>query len=393
MSWFRRWLPVLVGLAYLAVMLATELASRGLPGTDADGLEGIFMMFGFGSFAVAGALILRHDPRHAIGWILMVVGAMIGVFVPLEQLVSLRLQDGAEAGPGTVFVLWVNGWYWVPVLALPSAWLPLLFPTGRLPSAGWRWSARVLAGLCVAIVLFGMLQPTLAAQSIDGIAVDNPIGIAGTPHPEGNIAGITFAYGVLVGLSAFVVRFRRSRGIERQQLKPVLLVLALLPLNVLTENLYVLGNILFIVLLIGIPTSIAVSVLRYRLYEVDRVISRTVAYLLVTGVLVGLYAGLVLTLGQTIGPLAGDQSDLVVAVSTLAVAAAFQPVRRRVQAVVDRRFDRRRYDAVRTIEAFGARLRDRVDLDQIAGDVREAVYATVVPVSAAVWVRAPEFGP
>jgi hypothetical protein len=260
----------------------------------------------------------------------------------------------------------------------------LLTPTGSPPSPRWRWWARVTAAAPVVFVVAVTLEP----QPLDPAyrSMNNPLGLQALQLPIAS--GITVA-GVVVGALSLVVRFRRARGIERQQLRWVALAAMLVPVAILvalagmavdSEVLIIWGaGVCFAVL----PPAIGAAILRYRLYDLDRIISRTLAYALLT-VLLGLgYAAVVLGLGR----LLPQDSSLAVAAATLAVAAVFQPARRRVQRLVDRRFNRRRYDAARTIAAFSGRLRDQVDLNTLTAELLTVVDQTVQPTQASLWLR------
>jgi hypothetical protein len=195
---------------------------------------------------------------------------------------------------------------------------------------------------------------------------------------------------ILVGFGALVVRFRRSRGDERQQLKWITYAGGLLPLAVLAYLLpEVVGTVVFAVPLVFLPVAVGIAILRYRLYEIDRLINRTLVYGLLTALLAGVYAGLVLGLGQLFGGIGSKTPSWVVAGATLAVATLFQPARRRIQAIVDRRFNRRKYNAAKTVEAFSLRLRDEVDLDALSAELLAVADQTMQPTTASLWLRQP----
>jgi hypothetical protein len=231
---------------------------------------------------------------------------------------------------------------------------------------------------------------TPGQQWTDPIPMDNPLGLGGLPGRVAaavTLAGLgLYAVGLLAALVCVVLRFRAARGVQRQQLRWVaagaaVAVLVLLPLPGQQD----LPGFVEPLALLCVPASVAVAVLRYRLWELDRLVSRTVTYALVTGLLVLPY----LLILPAVTRLAGDAGSLAVAAATLAAAALFQPLRRRVQDAVDRRFNRRRYDAARTVEAFTARLRDQVDLDALAAELLAVVEQTVTPTTASLWLRPP----
>jgi hypothetical protein len=265
----------------------------------------------------------------------------------------------------------------------------LLTPTGSLPSPRWRWWARVAAAAPVVTVLMGVVQPDPLAPDYHG----NPLAVPALARVliVPGVAGIVIVFAsLLVGAGSLVGRFRRARGMERQQLRwlalaaalaSVLLLVALVAAFVLAKDIVVLASSSLCVALLPLATGAAI--LRYRLYDLDRIISRTLAYGILTVLLGGGYAGPVLGLGQ----LLGQDSPFVVAAATLAVAAVFQPARRRVQQAVDRRFNRRRYDTAQTIQAFSARLRQQIDLDTLTAELLGVVEHTMQPAQALLWLR------
>jgi hypothetical protein len=195
---------------------------------------------------------------------------------------------------------------------------------------------------------------------------------------------------VIAAFASLVIRFRRSRGEERQQLKWFAYAGGLLPLSALADFLPALvGSLVFAVLIVFLPVAAGIAILRYRLYEIDRLINRTLVYGLLTALLAGVYGSAVLVLGQVFGTVGKDPPSWAVAGATLAVAALFQPTRRRIQAVVDRRFNRRRYHAAKTLEAFSLRLRDELDLDALSAELLAVVDQTMQPTKASLWLRPP----
>jgi len=248
-----------------------------------------------------------------------------------------------------------------------------------------------LAGITtIALSALGALAPMVELG--DGRHVDNPIGVAVVGNPERSAVGLVvvnlLTLLALAAVVSLVVRFRRSRGEERLQLKWFTYAAALLPLVFLDDLLPdAAGNLLFAAVVAFLPVAAGIAILRYRLYEIDRLINRTLVYGLLTALLGGIYAGLVLLSGQLFGRLGARPPSWAVAGATLAVAAAFQPARRRIQAAVDRRFNRRRYDAARTIERFRVRLRDQVDLDTLSAELLAVVDQTVQPTRASLWLH------
>jgi MFS family permease len=266
----------------------------------------------------------------------------------------------------------------------------LLTPTGSLPSPRWRWWARVAAAAAVLWLLGSVIDPAPLRPEYPGIA--SPLGV---PALSGLVdaliaAALVVLVALVVGAVSLLLRFRRARGIERQQLRwlawgaavAAMALLTAVTALILQED-FELTTAALGVSAAVLPLSTGAAILRYRLYDLDRIISRTVAYGLLTVLLGGGYAVVVLGLGQ----LLGRESSLVVAAATLAVAGLFQPARRRIQQAVDRRFNRRRHDAGLTIAAFGARLRDQVDLTTLTGELMAVVDQTMQPTRSSLWLR------
>jgi hypothetical protein len=338
------------------------------------------------SGATVGAVLASRRPRHPVGWLLLALGLSVVAAGVARGYAGYGLlaRPGSLPGAGWVGLYGdASGIVWSALLGF----ILLLTPTGSLPSPRWRWWAIVTA----AVPIVFLLGVPLGAGPLDG-----PDQSVTSPRAASDLAGLVLVLvlvltqlAVLVDVASLVVRFRRARGSERQQLRWVAFAAGLLAVAVVVV---VVGALtghpaliewtfgLFVALL---PVAIGAAVLRYRLYDLDRIISRTLAYGLLTVLLGGGYAGVVLGLGQVLG----RNSSLAVAVATLAVAAAFQPVRRRVQELVDRRFNRHRYDAAQTIQWFSARLRQQVDLDTLAAELLGVVEQTMQPTRVSLWLR------
>jgi hypothetical protein len=268
----------------------------------------------------------------------------------------------------------------------------LLTPTGSLPSPRWRWWAKVAAAAAVMWLLASVVHPTPLYP--DYPTIGNPLAIPAIPRGLLDVAlpaaGVVVLVSLIVGAGSLVARFRRARGAERLQLRwlawgaalaAAALLVALAALRI-EEDFTVLDVALGVCAAL-LPLATGAAILRYRLYDLDRIISRTLAYGLLTLLLGGGYAVVVLGLGQVLG----QDSSLVVAGGTLAMAGVFQPARRRVQQAVDRRFNRRRYDAARTIAGFSARLRQEIDLDTLTGELVAVVEETMQPIQSSLWLR------
>jgi hypothetical protein len=337
--------------------------------------------------ASVALIITLRRPENAVGWLL--AAAVLGLGV---QQFAGNYSHYALTHPGTLpggrLAALVQSVGVVALVALALVFL--VFPTGHLPSRRWRPVAWAL--LAVGWLVFAALVLT-PGPMLNGVpASQNPLGV--TALRSVNLIDplyLVLLGSVLLGLVSLLVRFRRARGDERQQLKWLPIGVALIVASFLIEDVgnatvNALADLLALAVLSG---AILVAMLKYRLYDIDRILNRTLVYGLVTSLLIGVYAGLVFLLGRLLDPATGD-SALAVAASTLAVAALFQPARRRVQAVVDRRFNRRKYNAAKTIEGFSARLRDQVDLDTLATELLAVTDKTMQPTTVSLWLRPPD---
>ncbi len=348
---------------------------------------GIATLLGALSFCVTAAVLIRRLPPNIVGWLLALVGVCVLALLVGEQYALFSLKTSPGTLPGGLVAAWIGGWVYAPMVTALVVWLPLTFPTGRLLSSRWRlvaWAGGLF--MVLAVISNGLLPGSSQVQGIS--RVRNPFALAGAEPilRQLNLLAAVFALAALAGsLASMVVRFRRAGSVERQQIKLVTAALALTPLPLLVHDASApaLSNTLFAVILPLVPVAVAAAVLRYRLYDFDRLISRTVSYAVLTALLIGVYVGLV-TVAARLVPARGS---LGVAVSTLAVAALFRPLRRRTQTVVDRRFNRSRFDAERTVDAFSRRLRSEVDLETVRVDLLGVVLATMQPTSAWVWLR------
>lgn len=372
-----------VGVAVIALSVAASIVTVWR-GSDNFAMVGL-------SFALVGGLLLTRRRGHLIGWVLGTVGLLVCTGTTAAGLALDLASSGLRTNPAVVALAWYGEWYWVPFLYLTLAGLPLLLPTGELrsPQAGRIWAA-VLGSIAVATPL-AMFQDALLAEELPpGLA--NPVGWL--PYDDLDrtwVVSVVTLAAVGLGFAAVAVvlrRLRRASGVERQQLKVVasgaVATAFAFVLNVVSQA--VVGRPLPLVVVtvtVGLtPLAILVAVLRYRLFEIDRIVSRTVTYTVVTAVLVGVYVAVAVVPAAVFDL----QSDLLVAAATLAAAAAFVPVRRRVQSVVDRRFNRARYDAQLVVERFGVRLRGDTDLGGLTRDLHVVVGETVQPSQVWLWL-------
>ena len=336
-----------------------------------------------GGFALVGAIVAGHHPANPIGWLFLAIGLSGALGVISNEYVTYTLVTAPGALPGGSIAASVSLWSWWPAYGLVPLVL-LLFPDGYLLSPRWRWAAWLAAG-GVVLMTAGMAVSTFGDPVRYALSEEEPSGLAGLVLTVSISAALV---SFLAGLASLALRWRRARGNERQQLKWVAFAagLALLA-NVVLQLVQLPG--LGLVGFVLVPIGAAVAILRYRLYDIDRLINRTLVYGLLTASLGLGYAGVVVALGQLFGGIGGRPPSWVVAGATLAVAALFGPARRRIQALVDRRFNRRRYNAAKTIEAFSARLRDEVDLDTLCAELVAVVDHTMEPTRASLWLRPP----
>jgi hypothetical protein len=337
--------------------------------------------------SVVGGLVATRQPANPIGWILCGFGLFMGL-AALAAGYGQVAPDDATHGLGQT-ATWFSNWSFAALTAL-AFFVLLLFPDGRLPSPRWRvaaWGGGVAAAL---LAIGTALYPGPMTDYPD---VTNPVGVEGPFEHALLLAGEILTVPALVAaVASVVIRYRRADATARQQIKwlavagVLTLCSSLVGAAIAVLGPPAVGYTLILLGMIAIPIAIGVAILRHRLYDVDRVISRSLTYGLVTITLAAAYAGLVLA-GQTLFSAVTGGSNLAIAVSTLVVAALFLPVRRRVQAFVDRRFYRRRYDAQHTLDAFGARLRQELDLEMLSGDLRGVVAETMQPAHVSLWLR------
>jgi hypothetical protein len=343
------------------------------------------------AFPLVGALVAARHPGNVVGWLLVAMGVCLTVNLVGESYARYALVTAPGSLPGGLYGAWL-GWTYAPIAAILTIFLPLYFPTGRLLSPRWRPVVWLGIGFVVFAVAGNALWPG-PDRFVQGLGpVPNPVIFLPRAKPLfellRNLAGLCLLPGIAGALAALVVRFRRSRRIERQQLKWFTYAAALAPLpSFAYEWAPGISGLLRAVLLPLVPVAIGIAMLRYRLYEIDRIINRTLVYGTLTAILGLSYAGAVLVLGQLFGGVGTDPPRWAVAGATLAVAALFQPARRRVQAVVDRRFNRRRYNAAKTVAAFSGRLREEIDLDTLLAELTAVVDQTMQPTVVSLWLR------
>ena len=375
------WVILALILVLMVVGRITEFRATGEPegGWILDGFMGLAFM----SFPAVGALIVTRRPGHRFGWLLLCIGASAAILVAASGYTQLALIIWREPSPLATLTAWISGWLWFPLLAMVAIFVFLLFPTGTYPSSRWRWVGRLSVAAVAVITVPSMFQGRLEDT---GYSIDNPIGIGALQDVEEAMEPLFFVWIVLVlaSIASLVFRYREGGTEQRQQLKWVGLAAAVFAVGIIVGEQLVLVDDLFGLFMMGIPIAMAISILKYRLYDIDVILNRALVYGALTAILAGAYLGIVFALQQILP--VGDDSDIAVAASTLAVAALFRPLRERVQGFIDRRFFRHRYDSAATLQSFAARLRNEVELGVVQDDLLRITAETVQPKHASLWL-------
>jgi hypothetical protein len=338
-----------------------------------------------------GAVAASHRPGNAVGWVLCSIGLSWGVAHFASEYATYALLAAPGSLPAAEAAAWIYSWVWVPGLGF-IVFLPLLFPSGRLPSPRWR----PFAWFSVLLVVAGTIVAAFSPGPGVGLSIRNPFGIESLPDLNQQLQALMFVL-IFVASASLVARLHRARGVERQQIKWVAYAGALgggasLPTYTVLEAvnlpwLHLAGYVPALVGILGVPTAVGIAITRYRLYNIDILINRTLVYGTLTATLVALYLIGIVVLQRLFVFLTGEQSTLAVVASTLLIAALFNPLRRSLQSFIDRRFYRRKYDARKTLERFSARLRDETDLDALSDDLVDVVRETMQPAHASLWLR------
>jgi hypothetical protein len=382
-AWTACGLAWLLGLATIGLAVAGRVPPQRFV-TSSMALGPLFGM----PAALLGARIIQRQRANRLGWILLAMGLAQTIAQASNAYAALSIDHHAGSLPGTGLATWLYSFAWMPVVAL-SPFLLLLFPDGRLPGRRWRpvtWTGAAL--LAAIIVASAVLTWPVRGTALYRAMVASTTGVAPVAALPTTALFLVGEALLVVGAVGLLLRLRRLRGAARQQTKwfafgAIPWVAADLISKFLPPFAGGLGSLISLSGLLG---AITVAVFRYQLYDIDRLLNRTLVYGLLTAILGTGYAALVLVFGQLLGR---DRSSLGVAGATLAAAALFQPLRRRIQQGVDRRFDRRRYDAARTIERFSARLRQEVDLDALTTELLAVVDQTMQPMEVSLWLRHP----
>jgi hypothetical protein len=347
------------------------------------------------TFSVVGAIVASRHPRNAIGWIFCSIGLEVGIQALATGYAEYWLASGSGSRSLGETAAWFATWLWILLVCVPTSFLLLLFPDGRLPSPRWRPVAWC-AGLGISSFVAGYALDAGPLEDFPQIAnpyvIDSPV--VGVVRVA---AGFVVAGSIVASAVSLVIRLRRAGSEQRQQIKwlayggavvvGTLFVAGFISIWSVTVSIVIIS-----VALLGLPISTGIAIARHRLYDIDILINRTLVYGTLTATLALVYVGSVVSLQAALRVLTGQESALAVVASTLAIAALFNPLRRRVQGFVDRRFYRRKYDAAKTLEAFNARLRDETDLNALSNDLVGVVRGTVQPTRVSLWLRPEDTG-
>jgi hypothetical protein len=350
-------------------------------------------------FPAIGLFLVSRRPEHPIGWLFCAAGLVVGLdhFCGEYAIYALLAQPGSL--PAGQAAAWVSSWLWVPFTVLMLFFL-LLFPDGRLPSGRWRSFAWLVG---IAAIVGVAVQALLPVPTCEVCPIENPLGIEGLESVAELVDALVEAFlvGVLgsLALASLFLRFRRASGVEHQQIKWLVFIFSVLFLGATLAYIvysatearwaWSVGQSLLAVGSVGVPIAMGVAILRYRLYDIDSLINRTLVYGSLTLLLAAVYFGGVTLTEAIFRTLTGqeEQPQLAIVVSTLVIAALFTPLRRRIQSFIDRRFYRKKYNAAKTLEGFSLKLRDETDLKTLSDDLVGVVSETMQPAHVSLWLR------
>lgn len=382
----RAWLASACLAVFVAGAVGVAMTAVRGGGTSSEQL----ILVAFLAYGVVGWIVVVRRPGNVVGWLLLASAALGGVFGLCQTLFSYAmLRDSVDTWWGFL-ALWPQNWLWLP-LATVSTTLPvLLFPDGNLLSRRWRPVAVVAIAISAVYTVGNSLAPTVGT-ALTNSTQPNPLsppfmhGVNADDWWLNTVLQLSFIAILSLAAVSVYLRWRRARGVERLQLRWFLFGASALASGFLLNLVVPMpwGNVVLTASYALLPVCMGVAIMRYRLYDIDRVISRTVSYAIVTGLVLATYAVIVTSVSRVLG----STSPIAVAGATLAAAAIVRPLLRKVQRVVDRRFDRARYDAARTVEEFGRRLRDQIDPDATKAELVVVVRRSVAPMSTTLWVR------
>ena len=390
-AWILFTITLLIILIRVGIRIIQVTTIYNLPVVDQD--LGITSMVG-AFFSILGMLIITRLPDNRVGWLMMIIA--VGAVNPDWLILASLPTIPTSLSPGLWLILWVNYWLWIPVI-FPILLIPLHFPTGQPLSRRWNWLNRLVIGLALFFILLAAFLTRIGPAVNVEWTLPNPIGfipddVAG---PTLTVWFLGLATIALASVISLVVRYRRAQEIERQQIKWLLSAAALFAViysltglpsdssSLLRGILNVLSNLT----LLAIPIAIAIAILRYRLYEIDIIIRRTLQYSMLTGLLALTYFGSVVLLQSIFRAITGEVSQIAIVISTLGIAALFNPLRLRVQEFIDRRFYRKKYDAEHSLAQFAATARDEVNQEKLAAALLGTVGQAVQPESVKLWLK------
>src|SRR3712207_5103354 len=392
LSWLA-WLVCALSLALIVCAVALAILN------DTDIYPLIYLVAVALSALVGGVVTTRSRSANKVGWILLAGGAIFALQEFSLQYAINGLVTNPFALPLVRVMAWLASWIYVPGLLLLLSFLPLYFPDGHLVSSRWRW----VAWLSLVLAVVGPISSAFLPSPTRVWEIVYPLGIVALGPVSDlldEVATVIYFGVIFASALSLVVRFHRSVGEEREQIKWLAYAASALTVWLLIGSLIrgdspildeVVRPTMDGLLFAGIPVAVGVAVLKYRLYNIDLIINRTLVYGTLTGILASIYLGSVVLLQDVFHALTGqeEQPQLVIVVSTLVIAALFIPLRRRIQSFIDRRFYRRKYDAVKTLEAFSKKLRDETDLDTLSDNLVEVVRETIQPTHVSLWLRSP----
>ena len=373
-----------------------SLATRGSEATWTDAVSTVLWSVSPLIFGLVGALIISRRPDNIIGLLLMLPALVFAV--PVETILGRYHTGPTNPSALLLTITWFGEWGWL-LLVMPVLFILVLFPTGKPLTPRWRWLIVLGLGMSLVFILFATFASELGPVSGDYIwRVPNPIGFIPSDSFDTYLLGPWFVLLPLFTIgcaAALFVRYYRAGVVEREQIKwlfyaGLLFAAVYVPTFVPLPLPESLSNFLFIPALLAFPIAIGIAILRYRLFDIDIIFRKTLLYGLLTAVLVAVYFGMVLVTQYAFVALTGDESPIAVVLSTLVIAALFNPLRKRLQAFIDRRFYRSSYDAEQTLEQFARTVRDEVDLEQISGALMASIKETMQPQMAVLWLRSAE---
>jgi hypothetical protein len=389
-AWILFVITLLIILIRVAIWVIQLTTHSSLPVVDQD--VGISAMGGV-FFSVLGMLIITRLPDNRVGWLMLIIA--LGAVNPDWLILASLPTPPTSLSPGLWLIIWLNYWLWIPAI-FPILLIPLHFPTGRPPSRRWNWINWLAIALALVFMLLAAFLTRIGPAINAEWTLPNPIGFIpdDVASPTLTVWFLGLAMMAIASVISLIIRYRRAQEIERQQIKWLLYVTVLFAITYSVTGmnsdspspLIRALNFLSVPLLLAIPVAIAIAILRYRLYDIDILIRRTLQYSLLTGLLALVYFGGVVLLQSIFHALTGEDSQFAIVISTLGIAALFSPLRLRVQAFIDQRFYRRKYDAEQSLAQFAAIARDEVDQENLTAALLGTVGQAVQPEKVSLWV-------